>query len=59
MEGSCAEQFDYLEVKKCRRLTHVFTNSMIASLVQLEVLYISTCEELKQIIAKDIDDEND
>jgi hypothetical protein len=59
MEGSCAEQYDYLEVKKCKRLTHVFTNSMIASLVQLEVLYISTCEELEQIIAKDIDDEND
>ncbi|XP_061982895.1 disease resistance protein RPS2-like isoform X2 [Populus nigra] len=48
-----------LEVKECKRLTHVFTNNMIANLVQLEVLYISTCEELEQIIAKDIDDEND
>jgi hypothetical protein len=32
---------------------------MIASLVQLEVLKISNCEELEQIIAKDNDDEND
>jgi hypothetical protein len=32
---------------------------MIASLVQLNVLEISNCEELEQIIAKDNDDEND
>jgi hypothetical protein len=32
---------------------------MIASLVQLKVLEISTCEELEKIIAKDNDDEND
>jgi hypothetical protein len=32
---------------------------MIASLVQLQVLEISNCEELEQIIAKDNDDEKD
>ncbi|KAJ6966884.1 disease resistance protein [Populus alba x Populus x berolinensis] len=48
-----------LKVKECERLTHVFTNSMIASLVQLKVLVISNCDELEQIIAKDNDDEND
>jgi hypothetical protein len=32
---------------------------MIASLVQLKVLKISTCEELEKIIAKDNDYEND
>jgi hypothetical protein len=32
---------------------------MIASLLQLEFLEISTCEELEQIIAKDNDDEKD
>eukprot|EP00258_Populus_trichocarpa_P025312 XP_024441331.1 probable disease resistance protein At4g27220 [Populus trichocarpa] len=48
-----------LEVKECKRLTHVFTDSMIASLVQLKVLEISNCEELEQIIAKDNDDEKD
>jgi hypothetical protein len=32
---------------------------MIASLLQLEFLEISNCEELEQIIAKDNDDEND
>jgi hypothetical protein len=32
---------------------------MIASLVQLEVLKIFSCEELEQIIARDNDDEND
>ncbi|KAI5605895.1 hypothetical protein BDE02_01G383800 [Populus trichocarpa] len=48
-----------LKVKKCERLTHVFTNSMIASLIQLKILEISNCEELEQIIAKDNDDEKD
>jgi len=48
-----------LEVNECKRLTHVFTNSMIASLLQLEILEISDCEELEQIIAKDNDDEKD
>jgi hypothetical protein len=48
-----------LEVNECKRLTHVFTNSMIASLIQLEFLEISNCEELEQIIAKDNDDEKD
>jgi hypothetical protein len=47
-----------VKVKECERLTHVFTNSMIASLVQLQVLEISNCEELEQIVAKDNDDEN-
>ena len=46
-----------LEVVKCKRLTHVFTCSMIVSLVQLKVLKILSCEEMEQIIAKD-DDEN-
>jgi len=48
-----------LEVNKCKRLTHVFTNSMIASLIQLKILEISDCEELEKIIAKDNDDEKD
>nr|TKR78488.1 hypothetical protein D5086_0000281940 [Populus alba] len=48
-----------LKVIKCKRLTHVFTDNMIASLVRLEVLEISACEELEQIIAKDNDDVND
>jgi disease resistance protein RPS2 len=48
-----------LKVKECKSLTHVFTDSMIASLLQLEFLEISACEELEQIIAKDNDDEKD
>jgi len=47
-----------LVVNQCKRLTHVCTDNMIASLVRLEVLEISTCEELEQIIAKDNDEEN-
>ncbi|KAJ6966765.1 hypothetical protein NC652_004351 [Populus alba x Populus x berolinensis] len=47
-----------LEVNECKRITHVFTYSMIASLVHLKVLKIWLCEELEQIIAKD-DDERD
>ncbi|KAJ6704272.1 RESISTANCE PROTEIN RGA2 putative-RELATED [Salix viminalis] len=47
----------YLKVSRCEKLTHVFTGSMVASLVQLQSLDISDCEELEQIIAKDNDDE--
>ena len=47
-----------LEVNECKRITHVFTYNMIASLVHLKVLKIWLCEELEQIIAKD-DDERD
>ena len=47
-----------LEVNECKRITHVFTYSMIAGLVYLKVLKIWLCEKLEQIIAKD-DDERD
>ncbi|KAJ6966880.1 hypothetical protein NC652_004446 [Populus alba x Populus x berolinensis] len=46
-----------LTVYSCKRLTHVFTYSMIANLLQLQVLKISNCEELEEIIAKDNNDE--
>ena len=58
-KGLVPSNLTTLEVKKCDRLTHAFTNSMIASLIQLKFLDISNCEELEQIIAKDNDDEND
>ncbi|XP_073267314.1 LOW QUALITY PROTEIN: probable disease resistance protein At1g61310 [Populus alba] len=58
-KGLLPRNLTSLEVNECKRLTHVFTNNMIASLVQLEVLEISNCDELEQIIAKDNDDEND
>ncbi|KAL3612746.1 hypothetical protein D5086_003766, partial [Populus alba] len=58
-EGLVVSNLTTLKVRKCDRLTHVFTINIIASLVQLEVLKISNCEELEQIIAKDNDDEND
>jgi len=57
-KGLVLSKLTTLEVVECKRLTHVFTCSMIVSLVQLEVLKILSCEELEQIIAKD-DDEND
>eukprot|EP00258_Populus_trichocarpa_P014967 XP_006370420.2 probable disease resistance protein At4g27220 [Populus trichocarpa] len=57
-KGLVLSKLTTLEVVKCKRLTHVFTCSMIVSLVQLEVLKILSCDELEQIIAKD-DDEND
>ncbi|KAI5605870.1 hypothetical protein BDE02_01G382000 [Populus trichocarpa] len=56
-KGLLLSHLTTLVVRKCQRLAHVFTSSMIASLVQLKVLDISTCEELEQIIAKDNDDE--
>jgi hypothetical protein len=58
-KGLVPSNLTSLKVEKCKRLTHVFTDNMIASLVQLQVLEISNCEELEQIIAKDNDDEND
>jgi hypothetical protein len=57
-KGLIPNNLTTLEVKNCDRLTHVFTTNMIASLVQLNVLEISNCEELEQIIAKDNEDEN-
>jgi hypothetical protein len=51
-EGLMPSKLTILKVKECRRLTYVFTDSMITSLVQLEVLKISKCEELEQTIAK-------
>jgi len=56
-KGLVPSNLTTLKVKRCNRLTHVFTDSMIASLVQLKFLEISNCEELEQIIAKDNDDE--
>jgi hypothetical protein len=58
-KGLVPSNLTTLKVKECKRLTYVFTNSMIASLIQLQVLEISNCEELEQIIAKDNDDEKD
>jgi len=58
-KGLVPSNLTTLTVNKCKRLTHVFTDNMIASLVQLQVLEISTCEELEQIVAKDNDDEKD
>jgi len=58
-KGLVLSNLTTLKVEKCKRLTHVFTNSMIASLLQLKTLQISDCEELEQIIAKDNDDEKD
>ena len=57
-KGLVLSKLTTLEVFKCKRLTHVFTCSMIVSLIQLEVLKILSCEELEHIIAKN-DDEND
>jgi len=39
-KGLVLRKLTTLEVFKCKRLTHVFTCSMIVSLVQLEVLKI-------------------
>ena len=58
-KGLVLSHLTSLVVYKCKRLTYVFIDNVIASLVQLEVLEISTCDELEQIIAKDNDDEKD
>ncbi|KAJ6966867.1 hypothetical protein NC652_004433 [Populus alba x Populus x berolinensis] len=58
-KGLLPKNLTTLKVNECKRLTHVFTDSMIASLIQLKVLQISACEELEQIVAKDNDDEKD
>ncbi|KAJ6314016.1 hypothetical protein OIU78_017634 [Salix suchowensis] len=58
-KGLVLSHLTTLEVSYCQKLTHVFTGSMVASLVQLKLLVILACEELEQIIAKDNDDEKD
>ena len=52
-KGLVLSKLTTLMVVECKGLTHVFTRSMIVSLVQLKVLQILSCEELEQIIAKD------
>jgi hypothetical protein len=56
-KGLVPSNLTTLKVNECKRLRHIFTNTIIASLVQLKFLEISNCEELEQIIAKDNDDE--
>ncbi|KAG5255244.1 disease resistance protein [Salix suchowensis] len=58
-KGVVLSHLTTLKVHGCEKLTHVFTGSMVASLVQLQLLRISDCSELEQIIAKDNDDEKD
>ncbi|KAJ6753537.1 RESISTANCE PROTEIN RGA2 putative-RELATED [Salix purpurea] len=58
-KGLVLSHLTCLTVSRCEKLTHVFTGSMVASLVQLQYLHISGCGELEQIIAKDNDDEKD
>jgi len=58
-KGLVLSNLTTLMVNKCKRLTHVFSDSMIASLVQLNFLNIESCEELEQIIARDNDDGKD
>ncbi|KAJ6752280.1 hypothetical protein OIU85_002684 [Salix viminalis] len=58
-KGLVLSHLTTLELSSCEKLTHVFTSSMVGSLVQLKHLVISDCEELEQIIAKDNDDEKD
>ncbi|KAG5255228.1 disease resistance protein [Salix suchowensis] len=58
-KGLVLSHLTSLNLWDCQKLTHVFTGSMVASLVQLQLLRISGCSELEQIIAKDNDDEKD
>ncbi|CAK7323939.1 unnamed protein product [Dovyalis caffra] len=51
--GLMLKNLTTLEVIKCKGLRHILPSSMIASLLQLKVLKISRCEELKEIIAMD------
>ncbi|XP_023766931.1 uncharacterized protein LOC111915508 [Lactuca sativa] len=39
----------------CDRLEHVFTSSMVGSLLQLQELHISNCSEMEEVIVKDAD----
>ncbi|KAJ6314026.1 hypothetical protein OIU78_017644 [Salix suchowensis] len=47
-----------LKVSRCEKLTHVFTGSMVASLVHLKTLQIYYCSGLKQLI-REKDDERE
>uniref|UniRef100_A0A6N2KBB9 Uncharacterized protein n=1 Tax=Salix viminalis TaxID=40686 RepID=A0A6N2KBB9_SALVM len=58
-KGLVLSHLTSLKVCYCKKLTHVFTGSMVASLDQLRFLVIFGCSELEQIIAKDNDDEKD
>ncbi|KAL7612628.1 hypothetical protein Lser_V15G04854 [Lactuca serriola] len=42
-------------IKDCERLEHVFTSSMVGSLLQLQELRIWDCSQMKEVIVKDAD----
>nr|AAD03157.1 resistance protein candidate RGC2S [Lactuca sativa] len=44
-----------VHISRCRRLEHVFTSSMVGSLLQLQELDISWCNHMEEVIVKDAD----
>lgn len=53
--GSSLKHLTNLEVTDCCRLKYVFPPRILPSLAQLKSLKISGCEELEEIITRDID----
>ncbi|PWA98162.1 RGC2 resistance protein 5A [Artemisia annua] len=43
----------YLNIRGCRWLEHVFTSSMVGSLVQLDTLWIHDCQNLELIVKEE------
>ncbi|KAL7612630.1 hypothetical protein Lser_V15G04852 [Lactuca serriola] len=44
-----------VHIYDCKRLEHVFTSSMVGSLLQLQELHISQCKLMEEVIVKDAD----
>ncbi|KAL7612848.1 hypothetical protein Lser_V15G04905 [Lactuca serriola] len=42
-----------VHIYDCKRLEHVFTSSMVGSLLQLQEIHISQCKLMKEVIVKD------
>nr|KAJ0222405.1 hypothetical protein LSAT_V11C200053400 [Lactuca sativa] len=42
-----------VSIEGCNMLEHVFTSSMVSSLLQLQDLYISRCDYIEEVIVKD------
>ena len=48
---------EYLEVKECKKLTHLFTPALAQSLQKLKSLEIERCNELEHIIVENVEEQ--
>ncbi|XP_030928431.1 probable disease resistance protein At4g27220 [Quercus lobata] len=51
------KNLEYLKVKECKKLTHLFTPALAQSLQKLKFLEIEGCDELEHIIVENVEEQ--